>query len=120
LLVAVLAIGLGGCAANPLADHLPEAVGGLPTNAPPRPTTSYQYPAVHDMPPPRDTKPLSEEDQVKLEKDLQAIRDRQAAEAAEEPPSEEPGTATKKQPAAKTGQKTSAKPGVNTGAKANP
>lgn len=120
LLTAAMVLGLAGCSANPLADRLPEAAGGLPAGAPARPTTPYQYPAVHDMPPPRASKPLSEEDQVKLEKDLQATRDRQAAEANEEPPVQQsaaPAKQAKKQPA---GGKTGAKTGVNTGAKTNP
>jgi hypothetical protein len=58
-------------------------MGGLPQGAPARPNvTNRQYPAVYDTPAPRSTTPLSEDDQVKLEKDLQAIRDRQAAAAA--------------------------------------
>lgn len=114
-------LGLVGCSAGPLIDKVPEAVGGLPANAPTRPANPYQYPAVHDMPPPRATKPLTEEEQVKLEKDLQVMRDRQAAEANEEQPAEAPAAPAKKpQAGGKTDQKTGAKTGVNTGAKTNP
>jgi hypothetical protein len=81
-----LAAALAGCAPGPVIDRLPGEVGGLPAGAPVRPAaTSYQYPAVHDMPPARSVTPMSEEDQVKLEKDLAAIRDRQAREATEDP-----------------------------------
>jgi hypothetical protein len=79
LVLAVLLIGgmsLAGCAAATIGDHLPSAAGGLPQNAPPRPSTSGDYPAVHDMPPPRSTTPLSEEEQQKLEDDLIAARKR--------------------------------------------
>jgi len=80
-----LAAVLAGCAPGSVIDRLPGEVGGLPADAPARPATSYQYPAVHDMPPARSATPMSEEEQVKLEKDLAAIRDRQAREATEDP-----------------------------------
>ena len=73
----VLAAALAGCAAAPLSDQMPQSLGGLPADAPARPTTPYQYPAVHDMPPPRATAPMNDEEQFKLEKELRAIRDRQ-------------------------------------------
>ena len=72
-----MAVLLTGCSAGPLIDKLPPEVG-LPKDTPARPETPYQYPAVHDMPPPRGgTDPLTEDDQVKLENDLKAVRDRQ-------------------------------------------
>jgi hypothetical protein len=107
------ALALAGCTPGPIIDRVPEAVGGLPTGAPQRPESPYQFPAVHDMPAPRAAKPLSEEDQVKLEKDLEASRDRQAEEVTKGDEEPAPPKAAKKKPAAtKTGQ--------NTGAKANP
>jgi hypothetical protein len=76
----VVIVGLGmtlvGCAAAPLVDQLPANIG-LPAGTPARPATPYQYPAVHDMPPPRATAPLSEEQQFKLEQELQSARDHQ-------------------------------------------
>jgi len=79
---AVLAAAVAGCAPGVVIDKLPGDMG-LPAGTPERPATPYQYPAVHDMPPPRDTQPLSEADQVALEKQLREGRDRQeAAEAA--------------------------------------
>jgi hypothetical protein len=75
---------LVGCSPGPMIDRLPEGVG-LPAGAPARPTASYQYPAVHDMPPARSAQPLSEDEQLKLEKDLAKLRDRQAREAAGTP-----------------------------------
>jgi hypothetical protein len=72
-----LAAALSGCAAQPMSDRLPSEMGGLPSNTPARPKSPYQYPAVHDMPPPRSTQPMTEEEQVRLEKELQAARERQ-------------------------------------------
>jgi hypothetical protein len=79
-----LAAALAGCAPGSVIDRLPGEMG-LPAGTPARPVTSYQYPAVHDMPPARSATPMSEEEQVKLEKDLAAIRDRQAREVTEDP-----------------------------------
>jgi hypothetical protein len=76
------AVVLAGCSAGSMvADHLPNAVGGLPDATPQRPGTSMPYPAVHDMPPPRATTVLTDAETKKLESDLVAARNR-AAEAA--------------------------------------
>jgi hypothetical protein len=75
---ACLAVLLSGCESAPLVDAIPGQVGGLPAATPARPAEPYKYPAVHDMPPPRATDPLTEEQQYRLEKELQAVRDRQA------------------------------------------
>jgi hypothetical protein len=110
-----LALVLTGCSAGPLIDKLPPEVG-LPKDTPARPDTAYPYPAVHDMPPPRGgVDPLNEEDQVKLENDLKAIRDRQpgrppekkdtkeavkkAATDAKSPQKKKPANADSAQPA---------------------
>jgi hypothetical protein len=61
-----------------MVDQLPGDMG-LPKGAPARPVTPYQYPAVHDMPPPRATTPMTDEEQLKLEKELNTVRDRQVA-----------------------------------------
>lgn len=66
---------LAGCATGVVVDDLPSAVG-LPADAPARPKVAYQYPAVHDMPPPRAVPPLSDAAQVRLEKELLTDRDR--------------------------------------------
>ena len=87
-LAAALAAGaivLAGCSAGGMvADHLPNAVGGLPDGTPQRPATSMPYPAVNDMPPPRATTVLTDAETKKLESDLVAARNR-AAEAAAKP-----------------------------------
>jgi hypothetical protein len=80
--ILALALGLCGCSASHGFDWLPEQLGGLPADAPARPKTPHEYPAVHDMPPPRAVKPLSDTDLLKLEKELQAVRARQEKAAA--------------------------------------
>ena len=87
-LVAALFAGagvLGGCSAgSTVADHLPNALGGLPEGTPQRPTTASAYPPVNDRAPPRPTTVLTDAEQTKLEGDLAAARNRaeEAAKAA--------------------------------------
>jgi hypothetical protein len=99
LVVLGLVVMLGGCSSGAFIDKLPGDMAE-PVDAPARPATPYVYPAVHDLPPPRATPTMTEEQQIKLEKDLAAVRDkqetRQKAGAAPAPP------AKKKQPAAAT------------------
>jgi hypothetical protein len=71
-----LAVMLAGCSAGAVIDQLPGKIG-LPAEAPARPVAPYQYPAVHDMPPPRAVPTLTDEQQVKLEDELKKARDRQ-------------------------------------------
>ena len=83
----VLAVGLvlAACSRSESFEGLPPGLGGLPVDAPAKPKTPYQYPAVHDMPPPRAVKTLNDQELLKVEKDLQALRDRQE-KAAGAPP----------------------------------
>ena len=120
-----VAASLTGCSAGPLADKLeqmPQSLGGLPPDTPKAPAMPYQYPAVHDMPPPRASEPLSEEQQDRLEKDLNAARDRQEAanpdaqKAAEAAKKTAKKTAKKKPAPAQNGQNA----GASTGTKTNP
>ena len=86
---AVLLLGattmVAGCSS--LSD-VPTWAGGLPADAPARPTVDAPFPAVHDVPPPRNERTLTDDQQVRLEKDLAAARERvspgsgQAAAAA--------------------------------------
>jgi hypothetical protein len=80
-LAVLLAAGMSvaACSSANIADNLPAATGGLPQNAPQRPSTPGAYPAVHDMPPARSSAVLTEEEQKKLEEDLIAARKRAAA-----------------------------------------
>lgn len=72
-----LGVAQGGCASQ-LADV---PLMGVPANAPARPTTPGEYLPVHDIPPPRDEAVLDPAAREKLEKELLAARDRQAAGA---------------------------------------
>jgi hypothetical protein len=100
----VLASVLAG-GAQSIVDRIPGDLGGLPAGTPARPTTPFKdYPAVHDMPPPRSTTPLSEEEQYRLEKEMEAIRDRQEKQTGTDKKSQ--SAAKKAAPGAKTATKT--------------
>lgn len=64
-----------GCAQ--IGEQLPTSMGGLPAGTPARPQVVAPTPAVHDLPPTRAEKPLSDSQQLQLEKDLAAVRARQ-------------------------------------------
>jgi len=77
------ACGTLACCSSVLSE-LPTQAGGLPEGAPERPATALAYPAVHDMPPPRNSGAvLTEEEKKKVEAQLEAIRAEQARRAAE-------------------------------------
>lgn len=91
-----LAASLGGC--GTVSEKVSGAMGsmpvvGLPANAPERPTERRDYPAVHDMPPPRTNAVLTGAEQQQAERELIAARDGQKAAAA--PPPEPPPPAAK-------------------------
>ena len=120
-----LATVLAGCSSGPVVDMVPTVVGGLPAGSPARPTTPPQYPAVHDMPPQRADTPLTADDQIKMEKDLKAARDRQedAAKAAADNKAADAKPPVKNAPAAAQKpkkKKPEVKNGETTGAKTNP
>lgn len=73
LLASVLAV--GGCSTT-IAD-MPTV--GLPTDAPARPKEAGAYLPVHDLPPARDEAAMKPAEQDKIEKELIAARERQAA-----------------------------------------
>ena len=76
---AILAtIPLSGCSTS-VAD-LP--IVGLPEGAPKRPANPGAFPAVHDVPAPRENAALDPAEQVRIESELAAARDRQAGAAA--------------------------------------
>ena len=76
---AILAtIPLSGCS-SVVAD-LP--LVGLPEGAPKRPANPGAFPAVHDVPAPRADAALAPDEQVRIESELAAVRDRQAGAAA--------------------------------------
>jgi hypothetical protein len=69
----LLSLSLGGCSTS-IAD-LPF---GTPPDAPERAADVSAYPAVHDLPAPRDQAAMNPAEQAKVEKELMAARDRQA------------------------------------------
>jgi hypothetical protein len=77
-LLLAAAVLIAGCAAATVADRMPTAIGGLPEGTPARPNTPSAYPAVNDMPSPRDDKVLTSEEQRKVEDELVAARNRAA------------------------------------------
>jgi len=96
---------LAGCTSAGMVEHLSPEMGGLPADTPAKPSTQYQYPAVHDMPPARPVPALNETQQTKLQEDLNKLRDRQESLNAE---------------AAKTAAKTATKPKAKPAAKKKP
>ena len=76
LLLSVLA--LGGCATS--IAELP--LVGTPSDAPARPKEAGGYLPVHDLPPNRDEAAMAPAEQAKIQAELAAARDRQAAAAA--------------------------------------
>jgi len=75
------AVMLGGCSST--IDHIPTAIGGLPEGVPARPAEPPPYPAVHDMPPPRSSTPLTEAEKKLLKDDLIANRNRAIQQGTE-------------------------------------
>jgi hypothetical protein len=71
------AFALGGCSTS-IAD-IPGV--GVPADAPARPKEAGGYLPVHDMPPDREEAPMKPAEQAKIEAELKAARDRQAAAA---------------------------------------
>jgi hypothetical protein len=76
------AVILAGCSSSSVGDHMPTAAGGLPDGAPQRQARPHAYPAVHDMPPARDSTVLSDEEQTRLEADLAKARERLAGQTS--------------------------------------
>jgi hypothetical protein len=80
-MVLAATIAASGCTST--LSNLP--VVGEPDHLPKRPDNAGEFPAVHDMPTPRDTKPLTEAERQKLEAELAAARDQQEAATATTP-----------------------------------
>ena len=73
-----LAFALGGCSTQ-IAD-MPSL--GLPADAPERPKEAGGYLPVHDLPPDRNEEAIKPAELAKIQSELTAARDRQAAAAA--------------------------------------
>ena len=80
MIVAALLTTLSACSST-MFSEMPAAIGGLPAGTPERPSTPPAFPAVHDMPPPRDDTVLTDAEQKKVQADLMAARDRQTKRA---------------------------------------
>jgi hypothetical protein len=87
LLGSVLALAgagpLASCSSiGPIGSEMPTAMGGLPQGTPARQETPPAFPAVHDMPPPRNSVVLTDEEKKRLEAELAVARAEQARRAA--------------------------------------
>ena len=79
-LIATTALALSGCGSisQKFADGLSQAPAvGLPSGTPERPSQPLDYPAVHDIPPARNSVTLTSIEQQQAEDDLMAARDQQ-------------------------------------------
>jgi hypothetical protein len=86
LLALASALLLSSCAnmsdmGNKLGNEMPTAIGGMPQSAPERAQTPPEFPAVHDIPPPRTTKVMTEEEKKRAEAELALMREQQARRA---------------------------------------
>jgi hypothetical protein len=77
IVAAFAAAALSAC--GPQLADLPAPIG-LPEGTPARPETVAPFPAVHDMPAPRATKPLNNDELREAAAELEAARDRQRGE----------------------------------------
>jgi hypothetical protein len=75
-LALALPVGLGACSST--FSSLPTQLGGMPADTPQTSAAPAAYPAVHDMPPPRQNTVLTEAEQKQAESELTALRERQA------------------------------------------
>ena len=116
-LLLAAAVAIAGCAGATVADHVPTAIGGLPDATPPRPGTPSAYPAVNDMPSPRDDKVLTSEEQHKIEDELIAARTRvptpNAPNAPNAPNGKPAASAAKPVASAAKPPRSAAKPAAN-------
>jgi hypothetical protein len=80
------AFALSACSS--MGETLSESLGGLPKDAPQRPATTLPAPNVYEVRPTRSARPLTDEEQKKLESDLTALREgqKQRAAAPDAPP----------------------------------
>ena len=99
-------LALVGCTST--FDALPEKMGGLPATAPARTAEPLPFPNVYEARPTREAKPLSDDEQKRLETDLVAVREQQKNLANPPPPPPPPPPPAKKTaaPAKKAPSKT--------------
>src|SRR5204862_7204727 len=82
--LALMLLVVSGCTST--FDALPEKMGGLPESAPARPAETFAFPNVYQPRPTREAKPLSTDEQKKLESDLVTLREQQKNLANSPPP----------------------------------
>jgi hypothetical protein len=76
----IAAIGLAGCSSisEKFRDTAAAMPGvGLPADAPERTAKPVAFPAVHDVPPPRNSVTLTDTEQTQMERELVTARDEQ-------------------------------------------
>jgi hypothetical protein len=78
---ALVSAGAGSLASCSSMAQLPVSAGGMPQDAPKRPQIAPAFPAVHDMPPPRNNAALTEEEKKRVEAELAVLRAQQARRA---------------------------------------
>jgi hypothetical protein len=107
---------LAACSSTQITDMVPTAAGGLPDNAPTRPATAPEYPAV-TMPQRREALPLTDDEIKRTQAEMTTLRQQQEQRAAEA--GTEPAAApAKKAAAAKPAKKSKdAKPAAELTAK---
>ena len=84
VLFALATLALSACSST--GDVLSEKLGGLPANAPQRPATTPPAPNVYEVRPTREARPLSDDEQKKLESELTTLRESQKTRANPPPP----------------------------------
>lgn len=98
----ILSVAASGCTGtSSVLANMPEAIGGLPQEAPVRPAASDQttFPAVHDMPPPRPNSTLTPEQVKAIEAEMTFARERQKKRAGAPIADDPPAPAADKSPA---------------------
>jgi len=110
---------LCGCGGGASIGKLPESFGGLPESAPARPAETMPYPNVYEPRPSREAKPLTAEEQKRLESELSNLRDAQN-KRANPPPAREPKPGAKARTASKAPAKEPAKEGLKEALKEQP
>jgi hypothetical protein len=84
VLFALATLALSACSST--GDVLSEKLGGLPADAPQRPATTLPTPNVYEVRPTREARPLSDDEQKKLESELTTLRESQKTRANPPPP----------------------------------
>jgi hypothetical protein len=78
---ALVSAGAGSLASCASMAQLPVSAGGMPQDAPKRPRIAAAFPGVHDMPSPRNSTVLTEEEKKRVEAELAVLRAQQAQRA---------------------------------------